>query len=61
MQYRRPIGEAPNYTRPALVMAGVNLFNLLFVLWAVFGLAAVLVLAVGLNWVIARMAKRRRG
>ena len=55
----RPIGTAPNYTIPALVMLGVNLFWMLGVIWAVWGLVPVLVLAMVLNHLITRLGAAR--
>jgi hypothetical protein len=54
-----PVHSAPNYTNAALVMGFVNLmwvFVLIFVLW---GLPAVMVLAVILNAGIDRIARRK--
>lgn len=54
-----PVQSAPNYTNAALVMGFVNLmwvFVLMFVLW---GLPSVMVLAVILNAGIDRMARRK--
>ncbi|MBO9398331.1 hypothetical protein J7400_16780 [Shimia sp. R9_2] len=54
-----PVQSAPNYTNAALVMGFVNLmwvFVLIFVLW---GMPAVMVLAVILNAGIDRLARRK--
>ncbi|MBO9474899.1 hypothetical protein J7413_15225 [Shimia sp. R10_1] len=54
-----PVQSAPNYTNAALVMGFVNLmwvFVLLFILW---GMPAVMVLAVILNAGIDRLARRK--
>ena len=56
---RGTLAKAPNYTNAALVMGLVNLLWVFGVLWAVFGLHAVLVAGLGLNWGIARLARRR--
>ncbi|TCS61861.1 hypothetical protein [Primorskyibacter sedentarius] len=53
--------SAPNYTTAALVMGGVNLLWILGVIWAVFGLPVVMLLSLGLNWLIDRLDRRRRG
>ena len=51
--------EAPDYTNAALVMGFVNLIWSFLLIWASFGLPAVLVLAVFLNYMITRLAHRR--
>ncbi|MBO9401210.1 hypothetical protein J7399_05195 [Shimia sp. R9_1] len=54
-----PVQSAPNYTNAALVMGFVNLmwvFVLIFILW---GMPAVMVLAVILNAGIDRLARRK--
>lgn len=54
-----PVQPAPNYTNAALVMGFVNLlwvFVLIFILW---GLPPVMVLAVILNAGIDRLARRK--
>ena len=38
----RNIKAAPNYTVPALIMAGVNLMWIFVVIWAAFGLGSAL-------------------
>lgn len=53
-----PIGIAPNYTNPALIMLGVNLGWVFFLIWATAGMAAVLLLAVALNQLITRLRDR---
>lgn len=55
----RQTGTAPNYTNAALVMGVVNLFWSFVLVWANFGLPAVLVIAVGLNYAITRLDHRR--
>ncbi len=50
---------APDYTNAALVMALVNLFWSFMLVWASFGMPAVLVLAVLLNYLISRLAHNR--
>ncbi len=56
-----PQGRAPDYTAPALVMAAVNLFWMLGVIWAMFGLPVVLALAWGLKSGIDWLGARRAG
>jgi hypothetical protein len=55
MRDHRPIGEAPNYTNPALFMMAVNLIWIFFAIWAVYGILPVLLLAAGLNHLIDRL------
>lgn len=50
---------APNYTNAALIMAAVNLIWVFCVLWAVFGFAPVIVLAMLLNHGITLLRRRR--
>jgi len=49
---------APNYTNPALMMLGLNLTSAFFVLWALYGLVPLLLLAVTLNHIITRLDDR---
>ncbi|WP_238364977.1 hypothetical protein [Mesobacterium pallidum] len=56
---RRKVGRAPNYTIPALVMGGVNLFWIFLVIWAVFGFWAVALLSWGLERAIHALGRRR--
>lgn len=51
--------RAPDYTVAALVMAGVNLMWIFIVIWAIYGMAAVLALATVLNHGISRLRARR--
>lgn len=53
MDRNRP-GRVEDYTRPALIMAGVNLFLFLAIVWANFGLPLCLLIAAVLNAVIPR-------
>ena len=50
----RPTGIAPDYTIPALVSLGVNLFLGLAVIWAVAGFGTALLVGALLNVVIPR-------
>ena len=55
-----PPGTAPNFTNPALVMGAVNLFWMLGVIWALYGLPVVLAIAWGLKSLIDWAGARRR-
>ena len=50
---------APDYTNAALIMGFVNLLWSLLLIWANFGLPAVLAVAVFLNDLITRLAHHR--
>ncbi|MFC3616244.1 histidinol phosphate aminotransferase [Lutimaribacter marinistellae] len=50
--------SAPDYTRAALTMLGVNLMWIFFVLWVIFGFLPVLLLAAFINQVINRLEAR---
>ena len=50
----QPVGRAPNYTNACIAMFGVNLTWILIVIWAVWGLVAAGLLALGVNHAIAR-------
>ena len=50
---------APDYTNAALIMGFINLLWSLLLVRANFGLAAALVLAVFLNYLITRLAQSR--
>ena len=54
-----PPRRVEDYTTTCLVLWGVNLFNALFALWALFGLAPVLLLALALNRAITLVARQR--
>ena len=51
--------SAPDYTNAALVMGLVNLLWVFMVLWAAFGLTAVLAAGFGLDRLIVWLANRR--
>ena len=51
--------EAPNYTTPALIMGGINLFWIMMFIWAAYGMIAVLALGFALDRVIHWMSQRR--
>ncbi|MFK7752761.1 MAG: hypothetical protein AB8B51_09435 [Sedimentitalea sp.] len=55
------ISAAPDYTRAALVMGGVNLAWIFLALWAIYGLAAVMLLALVLNHLVTLIERRRAG
>ncbi len=57
---RHTMGRAPDYTIAALIMLGINLFCLLFAIWAHWGLPATLLFAVCANALITRWARVRR-
>jgi hypothetical protein len=56
---QRPIKSAPNYTATCLVMGLINLLWIFFVIWAIWGLIAVSMVAVAINAWINRLARRR--
>jgi len=58
MQHKQ-IGTVPNFTTPALIMAGVNLTWIFIALWALLGFLPVLLLALGLNRGVSWLARRR--
>ncbi|MHA6263751.1 histidinol phosphate aminotransferase [Arenibacterium sp. CAU 1754] len=53
------VTAAPDYTVPALIMAGINLTWVFIALWAVYGWVPVLALAVFINHLITRLEIRR--
>ena len=55
----RPVGRAPNYTNAALVMGLVNLLWVFMAIWALFGFAWVVLAALVLNRLIARLEPHR--
>ncbi|MEL7254926.1 MAG: hypothetical protein AAFZ04_07855 [Pseudomonadota bacterium] len=50
--------EAPNYTTPALIMGGVNLFWIMTLIWVVYGFLAVLALGFTLDRAIKWLSSR---
>jgi hypothetical protein len=50
----KPQGRAPNYTNACIAMFGVNIAWILVLIWAVWGLIAALLLALGLSHVMER-------
>ncbi|MEL6809246.1 MAG: hypothetical protein AAFO97_15840 [Pseudomonadota bacterium] len=66
----KPLGRAPNYTNACIAMFGINITWVLVAIWAIWGLVAAILLAVGVNhlmerirvWAAARQAASiRRG
>jgi hypothetical protein len=57
----REIREAENFTRPALVAIGINIFNLLFLVWMVYGMGGAFFAALALYLVIDRLKRRASG
>ncbi len=55
------LSAAPDYTNAALTMLGVNLMWVFFVIWAIYGLVPVMVLAAAINHGIDRLIARRGG
>lgn len=55
---RHGMKSAPNYTNAALVMGAVNLFWMLGVVLALFGLPAVIAVGVLLDRLIVTLARR---
>ncbi|MEL7282688.1 MAG: hypothetical protein AAFY35_11225 [Pseudomonadota bacterium] len=55
---RDTMREAPNYTTPALIMGGVNLFWILMVIWVAYGMLAVVALGFALERVIHWLSRR---
>ena len=49
--------EAPNYTNAALIMGLVNLLWIFGLVWSLWGLPVVLMLAAGLNALIDRAGR----
>jgi hypothetical protein len=56
----RDLRAAPDYTNPALIMLGVNLFCAFCTIWALWGLVPVLLLGAVLYHGIDRLAATRR-
>lgn len=48
-------GTAPNYTNACIVMFGVNITWILVAIWAIWGLIAAMLLALGVNHMMDRM------
>ncbi|WP_299149105.1 hypothetical protein [uncultured Tateyamaria sp.] len=48
-------GRAPNYTNACIVMFGVNITWILVMIWAIWGLIAAGLLALGLNHLMSRL------
>ena len=50
--------EAPNYTTPALIMGGINLFWIMMLIWVVYGFLAVLAIGFTLDRMIHWLSNR---
>ncbi|MEL6563277.1 MAG: hypothetical protein AAFQ59_02450 [Pseudomonadota bacterium] len=48
-------GKAPNYTNACIVMFGVNITWILVAIWAIWGLIAAMLLALGVHHLMDRM------
>jgi hypothetical protein len=57
---RRKLGRAPNFTGACIVMFGVNLGWILLLLFAVYGLAVAVFLALVVNHWLNWLEQRRR-
>ncbi|MCM2562337.1 hypothetical protein M8756_09250 [Lutimaribacter sp. EGI FJ00015] len=55
------LNKAPDFTNAALVMGAVNLTWIFAVIWALFGMGWVVIVALLLNRAITRFAGTRRG
>ncbi len=55
---RGVLREAPNYTNAALIMGGLNLFWIMTVIWAMWGLPTVLAVGYLLDRLIRRIGRR---
>ncbi|MEO0401507.1 MAG: hypothetical protein AAF214_03950 [Pseudomonadota bacterium] len=49
------MGRAPNYTNACIVMFGVNITWVLVAIWAIWGLIAAGLLALGVNHLMSRV------
>lgn len=54
-----PTGSAPDYTNAALIMLGVNMIWIFTLIWAIYGIVLVLVLALAINHLVERFAQTR--
>ncbi|WP_299350719.1 histidinol phosphate aminotransferase [uncultured Shimia sp.] len=54
----RQVRRVENYTNAALVMGLVNLLWILTLIWAIWGLAAVLLISIALNHAITLLERR---
>ncbi len=54
------VNEAPDFTNSALLMGAVNLTWIFTLIWALFGMGPVLIVALCLNHAITRFGQMRR-
>jgi len=54
----KPLGRAPNYTSACIAMFGVNITWILVAIWAIWGLVAAVLLALGVNHLMQRLRVR---
>lgn len=57
---QRKIGRVENYTNTCLVLWLVNLIWVFILIWTIWGLPAVMLVALALNGLISRSEHRRR-
>lgn len=57
----RKLPQSPDLASAATAFLGVSLMWVFFVIWALFGMVPVLVLAVMINHLISRLDKRLNG
>ncbi len=55
----RRISQAPDYTNAAINMLGINLLWIFFVIWMLWGMVPVLLMALLINHFVERVAERR--
>lgn len=55
----RRISQAPDYTNAAINMLGINLLWIFFVVWMLWGMLPVLLLALMINHFVERVGERR--
>ena len=53
------IGTAPDYTNAAITMLGINIMWIMFVIWMLWGMVPVLMLAFVVNHFVEYVAARR--
>ena len=56
--HNKPVGRAPNYTNACIAMFGVNITWILVAIWAIWGLVAAMLLALGVNHLMGRIRVR---
>lgn len=55
----RQKGRAPDYTNAAITMLGINLMWIFFVIWMLWGMVPVILIAVGVNHFVEYVAAKR--